>query len=176
MKKISQMTNPPGIIALAEMPKSDMPPLAELSDQLFFILDSINDPGNLGTIIRIADWFGIKHVFCSLSTVDVYNHKVVQASMGGIFRVNLHYTDLKILLESGKGQNLPLFAAVMNGNNLKPGTISRGGIILGSESHGIDPDLLLDGIEKITIPSFGKAESLNVAVAAGIITALAKIR
>lgn len=172
MEKISQMRTAPGVLAIVEEPKELKPNAKNLKNQLFFILDGVTDPGNLGTIIRIADWFGMNDIFCSSNTVERFNPKTVQASMGSIFRVNVQYLDLLDFIDDCNENNISLFAAVMKGN--ADFNISTGGIILGSESHGISEVILNKKIEKITIPSFGKAESLNVAIAAGILAAKIK--
>jgi TrmH family RNA methyltransferase len=130
-------------------------------------LDSINDPGNLGTIIRIADWFGIENILVSSNSVDVYNPKVVTATKGSLTRVNIHYTDLKEYFTNFGGN---VYAAYLNGEHLetiKP--IDSGIILMGSESHGISEDYLPHINHKVTISGKGGAESLNVAVATGII-------
>lgn len=172
MEKISQMTTAPGVLAVVEEPKELKPDIEKLKNQLFFVLDGVTDPGNLGTIIRIADWFGMTDIFCSPNTVERFNPKTVQASMGSIFRVNVQYLGLLDFMNQCSENNIPLSAAVMNGNT--DFKISTGGIILGSESHGISDAILNKKVEKITIPSFGKAESLNVAIAAGIIVSKIK--
>jgi TrmH family RNA methyltransferase len=130
-------------------------------------LDSINDPGNLGTIIRIADWFGIENILVSNNSVDVYNPKVISATKGSLTRVNIHYTDLKEYFTNFSGN---VYAAYLNGEPLetiKP--IDSGIILMGSESHGISEDYLPHINHKVTISGKGGAESLNVAVATGII-------
>lgn len=172
MEKISQMSTAPGVLAIVEQPQGVVPDRNELKENIFFVLDDVSDPGNLGTIIRIADWFGIEHIFCSLKTVERFNPKVVQASMGSIFRVQVHYLDLNEFIDSCVKEKMNLYAAVMDGESKFE--IKSGGIILGNESHGINSSILLKNIQKITIPSFGKAESLNVAIAAGILAAKIK--
>lgn len=135
-----------------------------------FVLDDIQDPGNMGTIIRIADWFGIKNIIASPGCVDFYNPKVVQAAMGGHLRVALHNSDLIILL---KDAQVPVYAAVLDGDNIyslnKP---HKGYILIGNESKGISNQLQQLATHKITIPRIGGAESLNAAVSTGIICAL----
>ena len=131
-------------------------------------LDTIQDPGNMGTIIRLADWFGIKNIFCSTNCVDVYNPKVVQASMGSISRVRVGYTDILSLLEENK--EIPIYAAVLHGKDItKMEKINEGIIVIGNESKGINEEILKLANVQITIPGKGKAESLNAGVAAGII-------
>lgn len=135
--------------------------------EIALALDTINDPGNLGTIIRIADWFGIENILVSNNSVDVYNPKVVSATKGSLTRVKIHYADLKEYLTNYGGD---VYAAYLNGEpleDMKP--ISSGIILMGSESHGISEDYLPHIKHKVTISGRGGAESLNVAVATGII-------
>ena len=130
-------------------------------------LDSINDPGNLGTIIRLADWYGIKDILISKGSVDPFSPKVVNSSKGSLSRVRVHVVDLLDALEQFTGA---LYVADLKGENVHSYSFKKGGVILmGSESHGISEALLKLPYKKITIPSLGEAESLNVAVATGII-------
>ena len=122
----------------------------------------------MGTIIRLADWFGVKTIFCSTDCADVYNPKVVQASMGSISRVRVEYTDILLLLKENK--EVGIYTAVLNGRDItKMEKISEGIIVIGNESKGINEEILKIANVQITIPGKGKAESLNAAVAAGII-------
>ena len=131
-------------------------------------LDNIQDPGNLGTIIRIADWFGISQVVCSEDTADVYNPKVVQATMGSIARVMVSYTSLTGWLS--KQKEACIYAAVLDGQDVRTMKKPSGGIlVIGNESKGISDEVLKLCNVRITIPQMGKAESLNAAVATGII-------
>lgn len=133
-------------------------------------LDEIQDPGNMGTIIRIADWFGIRYIVCSPGCVDVYNPKVVQSAMGGHLRVNLYACELLPFL---RGTELPKFAATLEGENVY--NIKRqnaGVLIIGNESKGISEKVLSAATRKVTIPRRGGAESLNAGVSAGILCAL----
>ena len=135
---------------------------------LSLMLDTIQDPGNLGTIIRCADWFGISHIFCSTDCADAYNPKVVQATMGSIARVQVVYGELTAMLEQEPA--LPTYAAVLNGTDLrKLPPIQEGIIIIGNESKGVSENVLALCRNRITIPRHGQAESLNAAVATGII-------
>lgn len=169
LASISQLTAPNRCLAVVEQPiqRGD---LKDLGDQLVLALDGVKDPGNLGTIIRIADWFGIQDVFCSEETVDAYNAKVVQASMGSIFRVRVHHLNLLTFLQNYKNDfpEKPIYAADLDGENVFESKLEQGLLIMGSESHGLK-DAVLDQAKRITIPKFGEAESLNVAVAAGIL-------
>lgn len=132
------------------------------------MLDEIQDPGNMGTIIRTADWFGIKNIICSNECVDCYNPKVVQASMGSLSRVNIIYTGLEEFIK--ENSITKLFAATLSGTPLSSfNKIEEGILLLGNESKGIKENLLMLAAEQITIPKKGEAESLNAAVACGII-------
>lgn len=139
------------------------------SNKLSIALDSVNDPGNLGTIIRIADWYGISEVYCSLDTVDFYNPKVVSATKGSINRVNVHYCDLTELIDK---TDLPVYGAFLDGENvheLKVEDGVEGVLLMGSEAHGVSQKLESGVTRRITIPSFGATESLNVSIATAII-------
>jgi TrmH family RNA methyltransferase len=130
------------------------------------VLDDIRDPGNLGTLIRIADWYGISHIVCSTSTVDWYNPKVVSATMGSFTRVTPFYTDLVPFLEK---QKAPILGAFLGGESTHTFAFPKEGfLIIGSESHGISKEVAKLVTNKITIPKFGKAESLNAAVAGAV--------
>jgi TrmH family RNA methyltransferase len=134
---------------------------------LTLVLDSIRDPGNLGTIIRTADWFGVRKIILSDTCVDFYNPKVISATMGSFCHVNFCYTDLPEYLKS---TGLPVYGAFLNGANIMESSIDPNGLIcIGNESHGISPQVEACITNRITIPGFGQAESLNASVAAGII-------
>ena len=164
LKAISFMTTPQSVLALVKMPVTNT---FVTKGKLILALDGIQDPGNLGTIIRTADWFGMQHIICSKDCADVYNPKVVQATMGSIARVNVIYTDLYPWLQKEKDSSI--YAAVLQGKDLKKIEIKTGIILIGNESKGIRSEILGLANEKITIPGIGKAESLNAAVATGII-------
>jgi len=136
-------------------------------DEIVIALDEIKDPGNLGTIIRIADWYGIKNVIASKETVDFYNPKVITATKGSFTRVNMFYTDLKDFLSK---QKIPIFGAFMSGKNIHETKFPSGGIIvMGNESNGVGEEIEKMITKKVTISAYGKAESLNVAIATAII-------
>ncbi|MCP9766970.1 RNA methyltransferase [Lacihabitans sp. LS3-19] len=138
-----------------------------LKDNVVLILDNIKDPGNLGTIIRLADWYGINNIYCSQDTVEFYNPKVISSTMGSFTRVNVHYIDLSSTLKKLK---MPILGAFLGGENIqKYKSESQIALIIGSESHGISPEIEQFVTKKITIPRIGKAESLNAAIATGII-------
>jgi RNA methyltransferase, TrmH family len=165
-----------GVIALAECsyaPLSDRE-LEELRTtartESLLILDGVSDPGNFGTIIRTADWFGITHIVCSIGTVDVYNPKVIASTMGSFLRVQTHYTVLSPFLSSLKQQGSTIIGAVLDGEPLTAGMVPHPAVlVMGSESHGLDADTNTHITKRITIPRKGKAESLNVAVATAIL-------
>ncbi|WMN12758.1 RNA methyltransferase [Marivirga salinae] len=132
------------------------------------VLDDIRDPGNLGTIIRLADWYGIKNIICSETTAEFYNPKVISASMGSIFRTNLYRRDLKEFLTENKHRKI--YGALLEGKNVHKVKFAKDGLLLiGNESHGINSDLIPLISDKITIPRIGEAESLNAAMATAII-------
>ncbi len=170
MEKISALKNPSEVVAVVEKPDVTTPDIS-LIDDYVLALDDIKDPGNLGTIIRTADWFGIKDIVCSAETVDAFNPKVVQATMGSLGRVRVQYTNLAHWL-SGKPEGLKVFGAVLNGNDIrkaeKPG---KGILLIGSEAHGISRALypLIDEPVRIPAALGAGAESLNVAVATAIV-------
>lgn len=158
-------TNDTGIL-LVKMRDHILPQI--WTNELVLVLDAINDPGNLGTIIRIADWYGISHIIASPDTVDCYNSKVIMATMGSLSRVAVHYTELDNYLSSVTGI---VYGAYLDGEDIHRMDFSyRGGhIVIGSEAHGINPKLKKYITNEITIPKFGQAESLNAGVAAAII-------
>ena len=167
LNKISQLTNASSIIGVFKIPKSSNSFNAE---SFSLALDSVSDPGNLGTIIRLCDWFGINDIFCSPDTVDCYNSKVVQSSMGSIARVKCHYIDLSTFLSKS---TLTVYGATLNGISHYDNLYNKKGIlVLGSESHGISPQVLKEIDQYVTINSKGggtKADSLNVATATAIL-------
>lgn len=137
------------------------------SSEYVIALDELKDPGNLGTIIRTADWFGIHKIIASPGTADFYNPKVISATMGSFTRVQVYYTDLAEFLEK---LPQPVYGAFLNGTDVHSVAFQKGGcILIGSESHGISPALVPFVTQKITIPRYGKAESLNAAIATAII-------
>lgn len=164
LERISFLTTPNQVLALFEKP--EFPAITGKS--LILLLDRIQDPGNLGTIIRCADWFGIRQVVCSPETADVFSPKVVQSTMGSLTRVAVKYTDLGLFLEQYKE---PVYAAVFDGKPIKTvGKQEAGAILIGNESKGISADLLKGkNLIPVTIPRIGEAESLNAAVATGIL-------
>ncbi len=174
LEKISALTKPQQIIAVAKMPENKLDANL-LKDELSLMLDGINDPGNLGTIIRIADWFGISTIICSENCADVFNPKTVQSTMGSLFRVNVFYESLPELLKNISADKIPVYGTLLGEENIYLANLSAKGIIvIGSESHGISNEVIPFIINKITIPSFSvaqnkKADSLNAAMAASIV-------
>lgn len=166
LKKISNLTTPNTCLALFAMP--DEKPIIDTG--LTVALDDVRDPGNLGTIIRLCDWFGITQLVCSEQCVDAYNPKVVMATMGSLSRVNVVYTHLETYL---KETRRPVFGTFMDGENIYKGTMpTEGIIIMGNEANGISAEVEKLVTRKIAIPRFGqlqKTESLNVATATAII-------
>ena len=166
LEKISQLTTPNQVLAVIEKIQWKNDP--EIKGNISLVLDTIQDPGNMGTIIRLADWFAIKNIFCTTECADVYSPKVVQASMGSISRVRVEYTDIESLLI--ENNDVPIYAAVLDGSDItKMEKISEGIIVIGNESKGINTEMLKLANVQITIQGKGKAESLNAAVATGII-------
>lgn len=171
MDKVSLMSTSTEVLCIVNIPKEPILhelTKAEIARNLVLVLDGVKDPGNLGTIIRIADWFGINHVICSMDCVELYNPKVVQSTMGSILRPKIYYTDLVEYLESR--QDLPVYGALLTGENIYTlkGEL-KGLLVMGSESHGISKEIIPLINRPVTIPAFGDAESLNVAIATGIL-------
>ncbi len=199
LERISALTKANEVLAVCEVPSYELNGLENetLKGKLTLVLDDIKDPGNLGTIIRIADWFGIENIVCSSETVDAFNSKVVQATMGSIARIKIHYVDLisfikqienvtqsatekgssrSVTLSGVEGQ-YPIYGALLEGKNIYSEKLSSEGlIVIGNESRGISEEVQILITNKISIPSFshykqggGEAESLNAAIATSII-------
>ncbi|MGB6152704.1 MAG: RNA methyltransferase [Pricia sp.] len=165
LRKMSGFANPNTVIGVFEIAKVERPD----SDGWLLAVDTLRDPGNLGTIIRLCDWFGIEYVVCSEKTVDCYNPKTLQATMGSIARVKVGYTDLPAFLKQAE---LPVYGAFMEGENVYTAKMPEKGIlVVGNESNGITPEVQALVSQKISIPQYGKAsaESLNVASATAIL-------
>jgi TrmH family RNA methyltransferase len=166
LAKISTLQAPQGILAIVNTPLAQKLSHNLLSDKFSLVLDDVQDPGNLGTIIRTADWFGINQIICSEQTVEAYNPKTVQSTMGSLARMNIFYTNLA---EFFKDVKLPVFGALLTGNNIyEVNWGAEGLILLGNEGHGISENLIKKITIPVTIPRIGQAESLNVAVSAAI--------
>ena len=171
LSKISTLKNPDEGVAIFHQPKHK----GILQEGIILALDNIQDPGNLGTLIRLCDWFGIETLLCSEQTVDCYNPKVVQASMGSLSRVEVHYLPLAGFLVTC---DLPVYVATLEGENLYTATFPEDCVIvLGNEANGVSPEVTALANGAITIPRFGRrqqAESLNVAMAGAIIVSQIK--
>jgi TrmH family RNA methyltransferase len=173
LKVISTLKTPHNALAIIQMPDRDLNP-EEVNKELCVALDFVQDPGNLGTIIRAAGWFGIKNIICSTDCVDVYNPKVIQASMGALLHVNIFYSDLKKFLKTTEKDNNRVFGTVLEGDSIYSHKLENKGIILlGNESKGISPELFPFITDKIMIPKFSKGkhgiDSLNVGMAASVV-------
>jgi TrmH family RNA methyltransferase len=173
LKQISTFKTPHNALAVVNMPKYRIN-ISEILKQFCAVLDCVQDPGNMGTIIRAASWFNIKNIVCSPDCVDVYNPKVIQASMGALLHVNVFYLDLKKILISAIKNNIPVFGTMLEGNSIYDHKLNNKGIILlGNESKGISDELIPFITEKIMIPKFSDAkegiDSLNVGMAASVI-------
>lgn len=176
MSKITHLSSPSPVLALVRKPvapaQEDLP-VAGVS----LALDSIRDPGNLGTIIRLADWFGIERIYASHDTVDMYNPKVLQASMGAIFRKQIIYTDLKMTVSGYLKAGIPVYGTFLDGRNIYGEVLSKDNalVIMGSENNGISAELESMVSDKLLIPPYPEnartSESLNVAIATAIICA-----
>lgn len=166
LQQISNLESPQAVFAICEMPSVHR--LPELSGRISLALETIQDPGNLGTIIRIADWFGIENVICSPDCADAFSPKTIQATMGSIARVRVTEVSLDEMLE--EAGNIPIYAATLNGKDIREfPEIKEGIILIGNEGHGLSEKMIQMATHRITIPRQGKAESLNAAVATGII-------
>ena len=165
-QKISTLKSPQGILALVRLPEQQQIEVNELKNCYSIVLDDVQDPGNLGTIIRTAEWFGIKHIICSIGTVDAYNPKVVQATMGSLARIQIHYVDLLKFIST---TDLPVYGALLNGQSIYQTEWGKEGlIVMGNEGNGISTEIIALIDQAVTIPRIGQAESLNVAVATTI--------
>lgn len=166
LKKISALSSINTCLGLFRVPESK----TIQEEGLLVALDDIRDPGNMGTILRLCDWFGVKEVVCSKTTVDIYNPKVIQATMGSISRVNVNYVDLNSFLEN---TSLPVFGTFMDGKNIYNQKLPKEGIIvMGNEANGISSTIEKIVSERLSIPRFGslqQTESLNVATATAIV-------
>ncbi len=181
LRKVSFMEHPQQVLALFELPLADEAGVLAadktqfvcMADRLCLALDNVQNPGNVGTILRIADWFGISDVVCSLGTADVYSPKVVQATMGSLARVRVHEVDLPVFL-SGLSTDVPVYGTFLDGENIYGKALQdRGVIVMGNEGNGISADVSHYVTDRITIPNFNGsdpgADSLNVGVATAVV-------
>ena len=165
LSRISTLQTPHQVLVVAAQKNDVYKPV--LKNKLSIVLDGIQDPGNMGTIIRIADWFGIENIICSEDTVELYNPKVIQSTMGSFVRTKVFYVDLNTFLTT---VDVPVFGAILNGKNIYEMQKPKEGLLLfGNEGKGIRKEIMQFVTNPITIPKKGGAESLNAAVAAGII-------
>ena len=164
LQRISNLKSPNKVLAIVQFKNHKI----IKHDRITLVLDEINDPGNLGTIIRMCDWFGVKQIICSKNTVDIFNPKVVQSAMGSAFRVKVYYTDLENYLSD---ITTPIYGAFMDGKNLKEVKIPKSAhLVMGNEANGISAEINKLITDKVAIKNIGKsAESLNVAVATSIL-------
>lgn len=166
IEKISSLSTPQPVMALVKKKETHIRQIVPHGHWIL-ALDGIQDPGNLGTMLRTADWFGVQAVVCSNDSVDLYNPKVVQSTMGAIFRMPVAYTDLDTWFPS---LQVPRYAAVLQGEPLENSSFGREGVlVIGSESHGISSAVLAACDHTVTIAGFGRTESLNAGIAAGIL-------
>lgn len=168
LTSITALQTPNNVLLVVAYPAAQTLPVA--ANKWYMALDNIQDPGNMGTLLRIADWYGIGHVLCNDQCVDVYNPKVVQSAMGAHTRVVVHYTDLPVAISQ---LHMPVYAAVLGGTNVYECSRSESGVlVIGNESKGISEAVTALATHCVTIPRKGGAESLNAAVSAGILCAL----
>ncbi|NDW18582.1 RNA methyltransferase [Dysgonomonas sp. 216] len=174
LAKASFLKTPQNVLGVFYQPENEINP-EELKSTLSMALDGVQDPGNMGTIVRLCDWYGIENIFCSKDCADIYNPKTVQATMGAISRVKIHYLDLEYFL-SEYATDIPVYGTLLDGNNMYTESLSENGIIImGNEGNGIRPEIQRMITHKLFIPNYPAtretSESLNVAIATAIICA-----
>ncbi|WP_029283415.1 RNA methyltransferase [Pedobacter sp. R20-19] len=166
LSKISTLQTPQGFLALVKIPETKNIAKKDLKNKFTLVLDGVQDPGNMGTIIRTADWFGFENIICSIDTVEAYNPKTVQATMGSLARIKIFYEDLPAFLTQ---IDIPVFGALLDGNSIYETKWGEEGlVVLGNEGKGITAAVIKKINHPVTIPRIGAAESLNVAVSAAI--------
>ena len=175
MERISQLKTAASSLAVVEQPRHKTPSTAP-ADKLSIALDGVQNPGNLGTIIRLADWFGVEDIFCSMDTADCFNPKVVQATMGAILRVKVHYLPLAEFLKRTAVEGTPIYGTMLDGENIYSTDLKATGVIvMGNEGKGVSDECAKHFTHKLLIPSYPPerqgSESLNVAMATGIVCA-----
>ena len=175
MERLSLLKTPSKAVAVVEIPRHKLH-THELKGQLVLALDEVQNPGNLGTIIRLADWFGITDIVCSRSSADCFNPKVVQATMGAILRVRVHYVDLEQFIREATAQQIPCYGTFLEGENLYTTPLTEGGIVvMGNEGQGISGAVAERVTHKLFIPPYPAtrhgSESLNVSIATAVICA-----
>lgn len=174
LQRASLLRNPQDIIAIFRQPEIRTVTESVIKEELCLALDGVQDPGNLGTIVRIADWFGFRHIFCSADTADVYNPKTVQATMGALARVQVQYVDLEAMIRNLK--DIPVYGTFLDGDNIYERTVTSNGlIVMGNEGNGISPSIRPYVTERLLVPNYPAgsptSESLNVAVATAVVCA-----
>ncbi|MCM1150754.1 MAG: RNA methyltransferase [Alistipes sp.] len=175
MERLSLLKTAGNSLALVEIPRYELD-LPELGNDLTLALDDVQNPGNLGTIVRLADWFGIRDILCSEATADCFNPKVVQATMGAILRVRVHYVDLKRVLREAAARGVAIYGTFLEGDDLYDAPLTRAGIVvMGNEGRGVTPEVAAAVTHRLFIPPYPAGrrttESLNVAMATGIVCA-----
>lgn len=175
IERLSQLKTASQCVAIVEKPRWKMPAVAD-AKRLSLALDGVQNPGNMGTIIRLADWFGVEDIFCSEECADCFNPKVVQATMGAILRVRVHYVDLAALLQRTAAEGTPIYGTMLDGENLYDSEFEpRGVIVMGNEGQGVSKACQQHFSHRLLIPAYPAdrqgSESLNVAMATGIICA-----
>lgn len=174
MERISQLTTPTSTLAVVEQPRNHFA-IEQLRDKLTLALDGVQNPGNMGTIVRLADWFGVEDIICSKECADCYNPKVVQATMGAILRVRIHYVDdLAKMLHEANEMGMSIYGTLLDGSNIYNESLTqRGIIVMGNEGRGVSEECRKALTHKLLIPPYPAdsptSESLNVAMATGII-------
>ncbi len=173
MERISQLKSANNSVALVDIPKYTLN-VEELKSELVLMLDNVQNPGNLGTIIRLADWFGIENIICSPACADCFNPKVVQATMGAIVRVKVHYAPLEPILEELQAAEVPIYGTLLEGDNIYKESLSKSGVIvMGNEGQGISEEVQRFVSRKLFIPPFpadcAGSESLNVSIATAVV-------
>ena len=175
LRRISFQETPQQVLAIFRQPQYEVNASEVAKTQLCLALDDVQNPGNLGTIVRLADWFGIEHIFCSRGCADIFNPKTVQATMGGIARVQVHYVDLPQMLAT-LDAGIPVYGTFLDGETIYQKTLeNRGLIVMGNEGKGVSPEVEAHVTERLYIPNYpaGRetSESLNVAIATAIVCA-----
>ncbi|MBQ3149513.1 MAG: RNA methyltransferase [Alistipes sp.] len=175
MERISQLKTASTSLAVVERPRHHAPKTAP-ANALTLALDGVQNPGNLGTIIRLADWFGISDIYCSMDTADCYNPKVIQATMGAILRVRIHYLSLPEFLAATAASQIPVYGTMLDGKNIYNAELTPSGVIvMGNEGKGVSDECVRSFSHRLLIPSYPASrqgsESLNVAMATGIVCA-----
>lgn len=175
LQRVSLQVTPQQVLAIFRIPDDSAPQAATLGQQLTIALDNVQDPGNLGTIVRLADWFGVQDIWCSVGTADIWSPKAVQATMGGLARVRVHYVDLVPLLQSLPPE-VPVYGTSLQGDSLWQASLqAHGVIVMGNEGNGVSAAVYALCRQRLLIPSYPPerttTESLNVAMATGIVLA-----